>query len=264
MRRQYRKKYYGNQLRWQKVTSISTLSLVLTGIVAIVVSICYNSKLIRESIESRVAENRPLIDVRKYPSFPRITNESMYLEIKNFGKGNAYNINYSYHYYDFFTKRIIFEYGTTHLDDQSFTVLSPGQVLSHFAEEDRKRFNILEPDGLPYIWAFEKSGEIKRAFTEDSTIIVCAVYVEYEDFKGNVFWTARQFGIMNYLSPIPTEPVMMYEAGSGKALKSPFMERARERAVKGMRDFEGPKIFDKKDLIQTEKHEDTLGQKGLK
>lgn len=232
-----------------------TLFLALAAICTIIVSINNNNELIRESIESRVAEHRPLISIRRYPDF-RTMDEGMYLEIENFGKGNAYNINYSYQYYDFFTKRIIFEFRETYSSDGSFTVLEPGKVLSFFTEEDRKRFNIREPDGLPFIFAFDRSEEIKRTIREDSTLVVCAVYVEYEDFKGNVFWTARQFGR-------PPMIDMGYKIGKDKPA-GPFMQRARERAVKGIEDFLGSKVFDRQDLLQTEKLEDTLWKKVLK
>lgn len=247
-------------LRWQKITSMCTLFLALSAIAAIIVTIHYNNKLIRESIESRVAENRPLIDIRKYPELGGRKDANFHLEIKNVGKGNAYNINYSYHYYDFGTKEIIWEFGETHSGEVYFTVLEPGKVLNFYTEEDRRRFNIPERDGLPFIFAVHKQDEIKRMI--DSTFVGCAVYVEYEDFKGNVFWSGRQFGIMN--RPLPSiQLAMQYDRQTAKARGS-FMKRARERVVKGIHDFEGLQMFEKADLMQTEKLEDTLKEKDLK
>jgi len=265
MNRRHREKHnyilVRSQIRWQKVASVCTFFLVLTAIVALSVSIIYNNKLIRESIESRVAENRPLIDIRMYPEISRKPSTNFHLEIKNVGRGNAYNIHYSYHYYDVGTKKIIWEFGNVHSGEECFTVLEPGKVLNYFTEDDRRRFNIKnERDGLPYIWAIEKEDEIKRMI--GSTIVACAVYVEYEDFKGNVFWTGRRFGVMNRAIPF-TGIVMQYQREMTEA-RGPFMRRARERMVRSIHDLEGLKVFERKDLIQTEKLEDTLSKRDLK
>jgi len=222
------------------------------------VTMRYNNKLIRESIESRVAENRPLIDIRRHPELGR-SGVSFHLEIKNIGKGNAYNINYSYHYYDFYTNEIILEFRGTVSGEECYSILEPGKVLNSYTEEDKQRFNIAEVEGLPLIWAMERENQIKQML--DSTVILCAVYVEYEDFKGNTFWTGKQFGLMRYAFPF--FPDAFYDNGMPKAL-GPFMERARKRVVKGVHDFVGLKLLERKDLLQTEKLEDTLKKKDLK
>jgi hypothetical protein len=257
------KKHYESSLRWQKITTFCTLVLALAAILALTITICYNNKLIKESIESRVAENRPSIDMRVRP-LSQDGQGGMLLEIKNVGKGPAYNINYSYHYYDFFTKRVIFEYGTSISGEDYFTVLESGEILNRFTEEDRKRFNIRKEDGLPRIYSGMRLDDIEKTF--DSSFVACAVYVEYEDFKGNVFWSARQFGIkiggIYKILPIRL-PHAPFHTEVGKA-EGTFVARARERAVKGIEDFEGLKMLDRADLIQTEKLEDTLWKKSLK
>lgn len=253
-------------LKWQRITTFCTLVLAAAAIIALLITISNNSKLIKESIESRVAENRPLIDMRVHP-LSKDEKGGMVLEIKNVGKGPAYNINYSYHYYDLFTKEIIFEYAETHSGDDCFTVLEPGKVLNWYTEEDKKRFNVSEEDGLPHIFTFFPgvTDRIQQRL-DSSGWVVCAVYVEYEDFKGNAFWSDRRFGIKFSKThyPFPTiAPYMQYEGEMTKA-RGAFMNRARKRAVKGIKDFEGLKIYEKGDLMQTERLKDTLSRKDLK
>jgi hypothetical protein len=265
MNRRHRERYYydllKSQIKWQKIASVCTLFLALSAIAAIGVTIHYNNKLIRESIESRVAENRPVIDIRRYPSLQKRPYDFMYLEIKNIGKGNAYNINYSYHYYDWRSKKIIWEDRTAFSDAESFAILESGKVLSYFTDEDRKRFHMAEPEGLTFICAWERSDEINRML--DSTIVACALYLEYEDYKGNIFWTARQF-------PIGTGGLLaaniLTKPWTGDPADAPgsFLERARERAVKDVKYHVFQKRFDRKEVIQTERLEDTLSEKSLK
>jgi hypothetical protein len=131
--------------------------------------------------------------------------------------------------------------------------------LNSYTQEDKQRFNIAEREGLPLIWAMEKENQIKQMM--DSTVVLCAVYVEYEDFKGNTFWTGKQFGLMH--QTFPFFPEAFYDNKIAKAL-GPFMERARQRVVKGVHDFVGLKLLERKYLLQTEKLEDTLKKKGLK
>jgi len=248
-------------LKWHKITTIATLILAVGAITALLITVCYNSKLIKESIESRVAENRPVIDIRRYPSLQKKPYDFMYLEIKNIGKGNAYNINYSYHYYDWLSKKIIYEYRTAFSGAESFAILESGKVLSYFTDEDRKRFNMAEPEGLPSICAEERSDEINRML--NSTAIACAVYLEYEDYKGNIFWTARQFPIrIGALLAINR----LTKPWTGDPADAPgsFLQRARERAVKDVKYHVLQKRFDRKEVIQTEKLEDTLSRKDLK
>ena len=249
-----------SQIRWQKITSLLTLCLAASAFAAIAVAVYYNTRLIRESVETRVAENRPLIDLRRYPLSAR-WNEGMHVEIKNVGKGNAYNINYSYYYYDWSTGEIFFESRTAVSGAECFTVLQPGAILSRHTDHDRARLKISEPDGLPYIRPLNGLDRIRQM--HDSTAVACAVYVEYEDFKGNIFWTARQFpvkvlslgGLNIWTKPWPGDPADA--PGS-------FLRRGRERAVKTSTDFVKQKRFDRRELIQTEKLEDTLLEPVLK
>jgi hypothetical protein len=236
------------------------LVLALAAILALTITICYNSKLIKESIESRVAENRPVIDIRRYPNPQKKPYDFMYLEIKNIGKGNAYNINYSYHYYAWLSKKIICEDRMAFSGAESFAILESGKVLSYLTDEDRKRFKLAEPAGLPFISA-ERSDEINRML--DSTTIACAVYLEYEDYKGNIFWTARQFPIrIGALAAINR----LTKPWTGDPANAPgsFLQRARERALKDAKYHVLQKRFDRKEVIQTERLEDTLLRKDLK